>query len=73
MNPLTAGMIEMLDQLMDGQVAYLDLSSVQNNWMHALRHRGLATMVREADCAWVITDDGRREGARRHRVRAGRQ
>jgi hypothetical protein len=63
--PLTAGMIEMLDRLMEGPVAYPDLSNVQNNWMHALRRRGLATMVREADCAWVITEDGRRECARK--------
>jgi hypothetical protein len=65
MTPLTAGMSKMLDCLMDRPVAYPDLSNVQNNHMHALRRRGLATMVREADCAWVITDEGRREGARK--------
>jgi len=65
MTPLTPGMAKMLDYLMDGPVAYPDLNNVQNNWMHALRRRGLATMVREADCAWVITDNGRREGARK--------
>lgn len=65
MNPLSNGMSRLLDLLMEGPVAYPDLNSVQNNWMHALRKRGLTVMVREADCAWVITDDGRREGARK--------
>lgn len=65
MNSLSTGMSHMLNLLMDGPVAYPDLNNVQNNWMHALRRRGLAAMVREADCAWVITDDGRREGARK--------
>ena len=65
MNPLSNGMSRMLDLLMEGPVAYPDLNNVQNNWMHALRRRGFAVIVREADCAWVITDDGRREGARK--------
>lgn len=65
MEALTAGMSRMLDLLMEGPVAYPDLNNVQNNWMHALRRRGLAAMVRNADCAWVITDEGRREGARK--------
>ena len=55
----------MLDLLMDGPLAYADLSNVQNNQLHALRRRGFAAMVHEADCAWVITDDGRREAARK--------
>ena len=66
MKPLSAGMSRALDWLMDGPVAYPDLSNVQNNQMHALRRRGLAAFVREADArAWVITDDGRREAARK--------
>jgi len=71
MKPLSEGMGKMLDCLMEEPVAYPDLSNVQNNWMHALRRRGLATIVREADCAWVITDEGRREGARKRAAFTG--
>ena len=55
----------MLDLLMDGPLAYPDLSKVQNNQLHALRRRGLAAVVREYGCAWIITGDGRREAARK--------
>jgi len=71
MTPLSLGMSRMLDLLMAGPVAYPDLSNVQNNWMHALRRRGLAAMVSNADCAWVITDEGRREGARKRAALSG--
>ena len=57
--PLTPGMSNMLQALLDGPVAEVDLSQAEDNQMRALCVRKLAAWVLEGRC-FVITDPGRR-------------
>lgn len=66
--PLTPGMSAMLDALLNGPVAELDLSQAEDNQMRALCVRKLASWVLEGRC-FVITDHGRREAARKRAAR----
>jgi hypothetical protein len=66
--PLTPGMSTMLDALLKGPVAEVDLSQAEDNQMRALCVRKLAAWVLEGRC-FVITDPGRREAARKRAAR----
>ena len=66
--PLTPGMSDLLQALLDGPVAEVDLSQAEDNRMRALCVRKLAAWVLEGRC-FVITDPGRREAARKRAAR----
>jgi len=66
--PLTPGMSDMLQALLDGPVAEVDLNQAEDNQMRALCVRKLAAWVLEGRC-FVITDPGRREAARKRASR----